>query len=254
MSMTPAATLLQITDLHIMPNAGDMLYGVDTERTFHAAIEQAFAEHNAIDAILVTGDLTHDPCPSAYHRILKKLESYSLPCICLPGNHDDYDMMQQILGSGSVSCQKQLFLSDWQIICLNSQIPGSPRGHLSIRELQFLEDCLKTHPNCPALIAVHHHCLKTGSIWMDTMMIDNSADLFAVTAMHPQVKMITCGHIHQLMDTVVESTRIVATPSTCFQFKPKSNELGIDDKPPEYRLIELYSDGRIETKSFSLMA
>ncbi|MGR8978572.1 MAG: 3',5'-cyclic-AMP phosphodiesterase [Gammaproteobacteria bacterium] len=254
MSTTPAATLLQITDFHIMPNEGDRLHGVDTEKTFHAMIDQAFAEHDAIDAILVTGDLTQDPYPPAYRRILKKLETFSLPCLCLPGNHDDYDMMRQILNSGSVSCQKQFFLSNWQIICLNSLIPGSPGGHLTAEELEFLEDCLKKHPNCPTLVAVHHHCLKTGSLWMDSMMIDNSTELFSVSARYPQVKAITYGHIHQLFDAHAHSTRILGTPSTCFQFKPKTLKLDIDDKPPAYRIIEFYGEGRIETKVFNLWA
>lgn len=254
MSTTPPATLLQITDLHILPEYEDRLYGIDTEKTFHATLDQAFAEHDSIDAVLVTGDLTHDPYAPAYRRILKKLESCPCPSFCLPGNHDDYDMMRKILDAGSVSCEKQFFFSNWQIICLNSMKAGSPGGHLAVEELAFLEDCLKQHPKYPALIAVHHHCLKTGSPWLDTMMIDNSEDLFSVTVRNPQVKAITCGHIHQFFDSCNRSLRIIGTPSTCFQFKPNTLTLKIDEKPPAYRLIELYGDGQFETKLFTLSA
>ncbi|MGZ8214585.1 MAG: phosphodiesterase, partial [Methylosarcina sp.] len=92
-----------------------------------------------------------------------------------------------------------------------------------------------------------HHCLKIDSDWMDTMMIDNSRDFFSVVTQYPQVKAITCGHIHQAIDCQVESIRILSAPSTCIQFTPASREFSIDDTAPGYRMIDLYADGCIET-------
>lgn len=244
----PAVSILQVTDMHILAHAGEKLLGIDTEWTFHAILEQAWAENKVIDAMLVTGDLAEHPCESSYQRILKKLETYDVPSLCLPGNHDDYGLMQQILNAGTVSCSKQLNLENWQIICLNSQIPGAPGGHLSSRELEFLDDCLRKKPDSPTLIAVHHHCQKTQSVWMDTMMIDNSRQFLSVVAMHPQVKTVICGHIHQLMDTQSGSVRILGTPSTCFQFTPGCTAFSVDEAAPGYRMIDLYADGHIETR------
>ena len=199
------------------------------------------------DLILVTGDLAQDPCPASYLRILNSLETYNTPCICLPGNHDDYDLMQQILNTSLVNCRKQIFLENWQLICLNSQIPDADGGYLSNQELLFLENCLSSKPDHHALIAVHHHCLKTNSAWMDTMMIENSQELWAIINKHPQTKAITTGHIHQVMDISPASVRVLGTPSTCFQFKPESKTFSVENTAPGYRLIQLYADGRIES-------
>lgn len=248
MTLNPVTNLLQITDLHIMPNSGEKLLGIDTELTFHSVLEQALAENGAIDLILVTGDLTQHPCTSSYQRILTKLDSLKIPSLCLPGNHDDFELMLNILNSGVVSCRKHVILENWQIICLNSQIPEAPEGRLSIKELAFLDDCLRAHPDCPALVAIHHHCLKTGSSWMDTMMIDNSLELFSIVTKYPQVKAIICGHIHQEMHHQAGSIQILGTPSTCFQFEPGSRQFSVDDKAPGYRLIELFADGRMKSK------
>jgi Icc protein len=244
---TRAVSILQITDLHIMSIPGEKFYGVDTEWTFRAVLEQAFDENKTIDLILLTGDLVQQPERSSYQRILKTLKTYQTPCLCLPGNHDDDKLMQQILNTGDIRCEPQVFLENWQILCLNSRIPGEPGGHLASRELSFLEDCLRKNHEHPTLIAVHHHCLKIDSNWMDTMIIDNSQDFLSLAAKYSQVKAITFGHIHQAVDCRFESIRILSAPSTCIQFTPASREFSIDDTAPGYRLIDLYADGRIAT-------
>ena len=242
-----ALSILQITDLHILPGLDETFLGINTEHYFHAVLELAFAEHHHFDLILLTGDLAQHPCQASYRRILNSLEVYNTPCICLPGNHDDYELMQQIFNTGLVSCKKQIFLENWQLICLNSQIPGEPGGRLSKEELLFLEDCLIGNPNHHALIAVHHHCLETKSAWMDTMIIENNQEILAIINQYPQTKAITTGHIHQDMDITIEGVRFLGTPSTCFQFKPESKTFSLDTTAPGYRLIKLYEDGRIES-------
>jgi Icc protein len=245
-------SILQITDMHILATPEDTLLGINTAYYFKEVLDLAFAGKKRYDLVLVTGDLAQDPCPASYRHILKMLEAYNIPCICLPGNHDDYHLMQQILNTGKVSCRKQVLLGDWQIICLNSQIPGAPGGRLSKPELLFLEACLNSHPEHYALIAVHHHCLASKTSWMDTMMIDNSQELFEIINKYPQVKAITYGHIHQAMDTTVASVRVFGTPSTCFQFKPESEKFSVDNTTPGYRVIQLHAGGVVKSEIFRL--
>ena len=241
-------TILQITDMHILRTMGETLVGVDTEYYFHAVLELAFSVHPYFDLILVTGDLAQSPCQASYQRILNRLDALHVPCVCLPGNHDDFELMQQILNTNSVNCRRQTLLDNWQFICLNSQIVGSAGGRLATSELLLLERCLNEYPNHHALIAVHHHCLPTESAWMDTMTIENNQAFLAIIKQYPQVKVITTGHIHQLMDTMIESVRVLGTPSTCFQFTPKSTKFGMDNSAPGYRVLKLYADGRVESE------
>jgi 3',5'-cyclic-AMP phosphodiesterase len=241
-------SILQLSDLHILRTPEDKLLGVNTEHYFHACLEQALAEKQHFDLILLTGDLAQDPCPESYRRILTSLEVYEIPCICLPGNHDDDELMRQVLNTDRVNCCKQVKLDNWQLISLNSRIPGKPGGRLSKEELAFLETCLTENPDRHALIAVHHHFLATKSPWMDTMMIENSRDFLALLNKYPQVKVITNGHIHQVMDVKTAAFRVLGAPSTCFQFTPETPEFSISDTAPGYRLIELYTDGRVESE------
>jgi Icc protein len=244
--MTTYTSILQISDPHILPDPDDRLLGIDTAHYFHAVLEHAFAHYQPFDLILATGDLAQDPHPANYQHILSSLEALNTPCICLPGNHDDFIIMQQILNTSLVNCRKQTFLENWQLICLDSRKIGVPEGRLPTQELLFLEDCLSSQPDRPALIAVHHHFLKTNG-FMDTMMIENSQDFLAIINKYPQIKAITTGHIHQVMDTATGTVRVMGTPATCFQFTPESPIFSVDTTAPGYRLIRLYADGRLES-------
>jgi Icc protein len=240
-------SILQVSDLHILEHPEQCFQGVNTAYYFQAVLKQAFAELSEVDLLLLTGDLTQNGSLAGYHFILEVLEVYLHPAICLPGNHDNYALMQQVFATDLITCQKQRVFDDWQLICLNSQILGEDCGAIEVAELQFLEACLQAHPAHHALIAVHHPCFKTQSAWLDTMIIKNSQDLLAVLANYPQAKAITCGHIHQMMDAHQGAIRLLGTPSTCFQFKPDSKTFALDDTMPGYRLLQLYADGRIET-------
>ena len=79
------------------------------------------------------------------------------------------------------------------------------------------------------------------------MIIENNQEFLATIRHYPQAKIITTGHIHQVMDVTVDGVRILGTPSTCFQFTPESNTFSLDTAAPGYRLIKLYADGRIES-------
>ncbi len=241
-------SILQLSDLHILPTPEGNMLGVNTEHYFLSCLKQAFTERAHFDLILLTGDLAQEPCAASYRRILAGIEAYNTPCICLPGNHDDYDLMQQVFNTDRINCRKQVALDNWQLISLNSQIPGAPGGRLSNEELEFLENCLSEKSSHHALIAVHHHCMKTQSSWMDTMIIENSQELLAIADKYPQVKVIINGHIHQVMEIKTPTLRILGAPSTCFQFSPGSAEFSVDETAPGYRLIDLYADGRVESE------
>ncbi len=241
-------SILQITDLHIQPNLEDHFLGINTEHYFHRVLELAFSKEPSIDLILLTGDLAQDPCLASYQRILNRLNAVNTPGIFLPGNHDDYPLMQQVFNTPKMTCQKQTVFENWQLICLNSQILGAPGGRLLPEELQFLEGCLKSNPDHHALIAVHHHCIATKSTWLDTMQIENSAELLMTLESYPQVKAITTGHIHQEKDELNKTIRVFGTPSTCFQFTPNSHHFSLDNTMPGYRVIQLYETGEIESE------
>jgi Icc protein len=245
---TSCLSILQLSDTHILASTDAKLLGVNTAYYFQAVLSLAFANNAHYDLVMLTGDLAQDPLRASYVHVLEQMAAYQIPCVCLPGNHDDYAVMQSVLATDWVNCAKQTLLGNWQVIALNSQIIDDEGGFLSDAELGFLENCLQQYPERHALVAVHHHCLPTGSVWMDTMMIDNSTEFLAMAKRYPQVKAIVNGHIHQVMDAQVNGLRVLGTPSTCFQFKPGSVRFALDNLSPAYRRLDLYADGSLNTE------
>jgi Icc protein len=244
--------ILQISDLHLMGTASDTLLGVDTEYYFCRVLEQAHTRHGPFDLLLLTGDLAQQPSETSYRRLLSILQTYPGRGVCLPGNHDDLPQMLKVLNTAQISCQRYLPLKNWQIICLNSQQPGSAAGELAAAELQFLQQRLQAEPDAPTLIALHHHCISSGSPWMDTMQIHNSGDLLAIVDQHPQVKIITFGHVHQEINNQYGDIGIFSTPATCFQFLPFTPKMAVTDESPGYRLFELHEDGSFNTACYRI--
>lgn len=247
-----ALKLLQLTDLHVTPHAGELMLGIDTEAYFQQTLKHAREQHGHFDLILLTGDLAQNPCADSYQRIHRHLSQYDTRCLCLPGNHDDFGLMQAYLNAGKISCDKQLVLGGWLILMLNSQKIDSPVGVLADEELAFLEQTLQARAGLPTLIAVHHHCIASGSPWLDTMQIENSAAFLTIIKQYPQVKAVTCGHVHQTFTAQAAQAALLATPASCFQFTPHSSEFSIDDAPPGYRVFQLYGDGRWHSEVFRL--
>ncbi len=246
--MDTPLTLIQLTDLHILAKPDDILYGVKTEQSFHKTLEYVFKNHLNIDLILITGDLAQTPCHSSYQRIIDTLEKYNTRTICLPGNHDDYSIMHQLINSKLINCNKQLAFKYWQIICLNSQQLGEKGGLLDSNQLELLNDFLQNNASLNTLIALHHPPLPINSPWMDKMILENRDEFFSVLENYPQVKVIICGHIHQQLEKHQENILILGTPSTCFQFQPFCTEYTLDNKAPGYRELKLFPDGTIITK------
>ena len=93
------------------------------------------------------------------------------------------------------------------------------------------------------------HPVVVGGAWRDVVSLANPDALFAVLDRHPQVRGLLWGHIHQPFDGARGAVRLMATPSTCFQFKrTPGGELGIADDPPGYRRLTLAPDGGIDTE------
>lgn len=240
--------ILQITDFHFRAQPGDRLLGLDTEETFRDTLASALADGRAFDIALLTGDLAQDAAPATYLRLKERLSVLPCPAYCLPGNHDDPALMASVLVNDRLHCEARILLDYWQILCFDSTLPGVPVGRLAPAQLDLMESFLDDQPRHHALIALHHHPVPSGSAWMDTMQLENSAEFFARLKGYPQVRGIVFGHVHQTMDREHQGLRILGTPSTCFQFKPAQAEFTLDPVPSGYRWIELHPDGQIRSR------
>jgi 3',5'-cyclic-AMP phosphodiesterase len=239
--------LVQFTDLHLVGNPERTLRGTNPAETLRATMTHANARFDAADAYLLTGDLVDDD-PSGYAHIANAFKNSSAPVYCVPGNHDTPEQMRVALSHPPFQTGGSAVLKNWLIVLLDSFVPNTAGGRLGSDQLAELERTLKAHPKKHALICLHHHPIKMRSEWLDTVGLEDADAFQAVIARNANVRGIVWGHVHQALDLFSKGVRYMATPATCVQFKPLSDDFALDDKPPGYRVLELMADGSISTE------
>jgi Icc protein len=239
--------VIQITDTHLYADQCGCLLGLNTQHSFELILEQVRRQHWPADAVLATGDLTHDGSPAAYIRLHRQLATLGIPVYCLPGNHDEPAQVGRLLKGGKVQTTSCAEHGAWGFVFLDSTRPSSEGGHVSNNALMCLRKCLQQFRQRHLLVCLHHQPVPVGSRWLDTMTVDNATELFKVLDAAPQVRAILWGHVHQIYEGERNGVHLLSCPSTCVQFLPGAENFALDPSPPGYRWLRLYPDGRIDT-------
>lgn len=220
--------------------------GLDTLHCLQRVVDLTLSIREP-DLVVASGDLAHDGSPQAYQHLHRCFSRINAPIYCLPGNHDEAVALRANSACGRLYNSSSARLGGWLLVFLDSTVTGSEGGHLAASELDELETALATHADLPALVWLHHQPVNIGSRWLDTMAVDNPKAFFDVIDRHPQVRAVIWGHVHQTFEQQRKGVRLLATPSTCVQFLPDSEEFAVDMAPPGYRWLELYADGTFKT-------
>jgi Icc protein len=239
--------LLHFTDRPVGGARAARVKGMATTEAFVRCLEHARAHHSPVDAILLTGDLVQDDS-RAYLELATLMAPEASPVHCLPGNHDLPTEMEALLGQPPFDVSPVLRYGDWTLVQLDSSVPRAAHGQLSAESLEFLDDALTRFADSHVLVVLHHQPIPIGSAWLDSIRLMNGPELLQLIAAHRNVRGILWGHVHQSFDGMHDGIAMMSTPSTCFQFVPGRDDFAIDDRPPGYRWLHLYPDGRIDTR------
>jgi Icc protein len=198
--------------------------------------------------VLVTGDLVQDDTAEAYTRFRDLMLPLKLRVHCIPGNHDIRDLMRAVCCRPPFSYCAYEEVGEWLLVGIDSCVRGDAGGEVSREELDRLSDIVVRSPARHVLVALHHPPVPMGSKWLDSVSLKNGDEFLERLRTLRRVRATIFGHVHQQYDDDYHGIRILATPSTCRQFKPRSDKFAVDDKPPAYRRIELRHDGSIDTE------
>jgi Icc protein len=240
--------LVQISDAHLCETPGGTLLGMDTDHSLQMVIQRIASERGRPDILLLTGDLSDYGSAAAYSRMHAYSKQLTKDCFWLPGNHDDREVMAAAL-AGSNSLSDTIRIANWQIIMLDSQVPGRAGGGLGEEQLSLLAGSLEqaTRDGLNVLVCLHHHPIEIGCAWLDEQIVADADAFFAILDRHSAVKGVLWGHIHQQVDSERNGVLLMGSPSTCVQFAPGSEIFKADDLSPGYRWLDLYPNGVIDT-------
>ena len=233
-------TILQITDTHIV-RAGALVSGrLDTAAALMRLVQRIVAIREgleAIDAVVLSGDLSDDGSPESYDRCKAILAPLGLPLLVIPGNHDARATMRaafadQFTPDGPLNWVKTV--GDLTIIGLDTLVEGAGAGTLDTQSLSFLADALQGSKDNPVLIAMHHPPFLSGIKFMDQIGLTNRAAFSDSVALHNGPLRIICGHIHSMMVTDVAGHIAISAPSPCSTFAYDQRP----DAPVGFRITE----------------
>ncbi|MBE0505941.1 MAG: metallophosphoesterase [Marinospirillum sp.] len=235
MAKRPVLRVVQMTDLHLLSDPAARFKGEDTRSRFLQAL--ALTKRLAPDLLILTGDLAQDEAQDTYLWLYQQLQNSGIQWFWLPGNHDRPELMQ--LFAPPVFYHQT---PHWQLLGLNTRLPGRPEGELSETELQRLQQALVC--NKPLLLAMHHHPLQVKSRWMDAIALQNTDALWQLVDKNTVLKLLLCGHVHQPLSRWHQGVQVLASPATALQFTPLQNEFSINNKAlPAIRLVRLLPGG-----------
>jgi Icc protein len=139
----------------------------------------------------------------------------------------------------------------WAVALLETWCAESANGEgrLGDGQRRTLQSELEAHPEEPVLILLHHPPIRMESPAIDALRLQDGDELMQLLERHPQVRGIAWGHAHQSLDILAHGqVRLMCTPATCMQFKPRSDDFVVDDRPPGYRVLDLRPDGSLATE------
>lgn len=240
--------ITHFTDPHLYGGEHESLRGVQTLPALTAALAHARARDWPPDAVLVTGDLVQDDA-AGYPHFRRLFGELGVPVLCVPGNHDEPQAMRrELAGKPFVLDGGYVDLGRWRIVLLDSCIPGSASGALSAQALEGLRGALSDAGARHCMVCLHHHPVPMSSRWLDRVGLNNAAEFLHAIDAHRNVRAVVWGHVHQNYDALRKDVRMLATPSTCAQFAPNSDDFAVDRRPPAYRTFELRPDGSLLTE------
>ena len=237
--------IIQVSDCHVPQNPATLYRGLNADRNLASLLPAM--RHWQPDLILLTGDVSEDGSAAAYGRVSAHLSTVGAPVLALPGNHDDPAVMRRYFLAGPWSGPHSEKARNWQLLLLDSTVPGQVSGKLDSGALERLDRLLRESTASHALVALHHQPVPMNAEWIDRYALEQPAGLLDLLERHPRVRCVTWGHVHQDFEARRGEVLLLGSPSTVANSLPGTEKFALDLTGPACRWLELGLDGTVST-------
>ncbi|MGD2131133.1 MAG: metallophosphoesterase [Lysobacterales bacterium] len=237
--------VIQVSDCHVSADPQTTYRGTRADRNLRSLLPAL--RRWQPDLILLTGDVSEDASAAAYGRVSALLDTVGATVLALPGNHDDGAVMQRYFPSGPWTGLYERGARRWNIILLDSTVPGEISGLLREDTLERLETSLRRQAGAPALIALHHQPVPVNSPWIDRYALEEPGPFLDILDRFPSVRCVTWGHVHQAFESERNGVALLSGPSTAANSLPNARAFTADMSGPACRWLELDVNGEMRT-------
>lgn len=223
--------MIQITDTHIKAPGRLAYRKVDTGACLARCVEHINRLDPSPDFVMGTGDLADGGKPEEYRHLRELLSPLKMLVYLLPGNHDDRAALRAEFSDHDYLFGDETFLHfvveehPVRVIALDTTIPGEPGGEVCRDRLAWLDARLRTGPEQPTAIFMHHPPFLTGIGHMDVQNCKGGHALGTLLQEHPQVRWMMCGHVHRsiISQWYGITASIAPSPSLAVPFDLREN-------------------------------
>lgn len=215
--------IAQVTDTHLRSKNRTLSAGHDPLPGFRKALAKIEALSPKPDALLLTGDLVHDPIDETYNLLLDHIKNLTMPVFAVPGNHDERAAMYRAFAPFGYLNFDDNFLhyvvDDFPLtlIGLDTTFPDEIGGGLCAKRLRWLEQALDRTNDKPVMIFMHHPPFASGIAFMERWPFKGAKEFTALISRYDHIIQIVCGHLHRPLHRSLAGTTVTVAPSTVFQ-------------------------------------
>lgn len=218
--------ILHLSDTHLERTDAPNKHGVNAHDSLRLMLAE-LRHVQAVDAIVVTGDLANDGAVEAYTTLRELFGEFArslgdVPVFYTTGNHDEREAFAKVLGSGHPEPGRVLesaegeraavsLVAGWRFVTLDSLVPEKVHGHLTTTQLDWLRDVLATPSPNGTILAFHHPPFALDNPLQQLFGLRNPADL-AAAIRGTDVKVMLTGHFHLQLCGLLESVPVWVTP------------------------------------------
>lgn len=201
------ATILQLSDTHLVAKRGGPVYGKDPDAQLDAALDACADQAGTVDLVLVSGDLSDDGSRESYRRLAARLGPIGAPVLAFGGNHDDPVLLARHFDTAATTR-----LGRWSIVVMDTARPPQTHGTVDIATATTLL-ATAVEPGDPILLAMHHPPISPST--RHAFSLDGAGDLIDLVAATPQVRAIVSGHLHEPFEmSLPNGAPVLGAPST----------------------------------------
>ncbi|WP_164078375.1 metallophosphoesterase family protein [Alteromonas facilis] len=249
--MRDPVQIIQISDCHLFSNpATTGPEGINPFQTLAAVLKKI--QQLKPDMVLLTGDISGDDSEESYQHFMQLWQQYcsGMSLVSIPGNHDVISFWETHFSAQHRVQHVHIQDSPWYLHCLPSNFVGT-RALISEDNVARVCDFISAHSNQYHMVVLHHPVQEEG-VWMDKHSLINPdvlTPLYSLSAL----KIVLHGHVHTPRTVNREHVKVLACPSTCWQWG-NTPEFSVAKEAPALRVIHLSDDGGWETQIVSVQS
>ena len=214
--------IIWMSDLHFAAHGN--VAGYDPRRRVEAAVDHINRHYGDADLCVISGDLVNDATPEQYLALGEVLDGLAVPYVPMVGNHDAREALAVGLQLPSERMggfiQFAVPLAKVRLLCLDTLKPGSAAGEICAKRLAWIKTQLRTHPDDPTLLFLHHPPMALGLPMQDIDRLENGEALLDLVAGSSNVRFIGAGHVHRPVCGSVRGIAFATMRSVLMQAPP----------------------------------